>query len=197
MNSSRSPAGRGAARQEGRRRVRLQREGRTRRGGGEMGGGREKRTRFRHRRPRYVRGPVRSLAPSTANVVIRGCCRPHGSDWVLAAFPGWIEGVEQCRVFTWCLPRLKTHLCNNQRVRVTLHTHALITRDYLKNNNKKKKLNVSSCESDSDSSQRWVVLEPECFSIDASTNGGYHFLLICFLSSTKEQNSFFLVALGL
>lgn len=42
-----------------------------------------------------------------------------------------------------------------------------------------------------------IVLESECSSIDASANGGHHFLLICFLSSTKEQNSLLLVALVL
>lgn len=60
MNVARSLAGRGAARQEGRRRVRLQREGRAGRGDGEVGGGREERTRLRRRRPRYVRSPARA-----------------------------------------------------------------------------------------------------------------------------------------
>lgn len=48
------PAGRRAAGQEGRRRVCLQREGRTGGRNGQMGGGREERPRLGHRRPRYV-----------------------------------------------------------------------------------------------------------------------------------------------
>lgn len=153
MNIGRSPAGRGAARQEGRRRVRLQREGRTRRGDGEMGGGREKRTRFCHRRRRYAEGPSAELTLSSVFAV--DLTGPNGF-WqlfqaglellkaVTAGSQGALGRGKQCGVLTWCLPRLKTHLlsdrcqplCNNQ-------THI----NYMW-------LNLSSCESDYDSSQR-------------------------------------------